>query len=287
VKPALATFGVHGNALFFFISGFTLAISGSAKKLSFCNWYKRRLGRIWPCLIVWSALCNMMTDSPITWQGMFLGYGFWFLQFILIAYIVMYFVLRYWINSLKPILVISVVGTAITIALLPKTSQSIYHEFHFFCYISCLILGSYCAVNKKEKVTMGTVKCLFSFVLYFIIMSLGKGKDGWIYYTQIIALLPLLSFIFYAYYASMSVMLRLYSRKNICRTIYCIGSLCLEIYVVQYVIISDRWNTLFPLNIPITFCLIVLLAYILRILINFFFQTLNNEPYDWKKIMKV
>lgn len=60
INPALATFGVHGNALFFFASGLTIAKSDSVVKLDFFNWYKRRIGRIWPVLIVNSLLVNIL-----------------------------------------------------------------------------------------------------------------------------------------------------------------------------------------------------------------------------------
>lgn len=155
VKPSLATFGVHGNALFFFITGFTLALSGSTMVETFDNWYKRRLKRIWPTLIVWATLSSIICGSGISWKTMFLGYGYWFLQFILAAYIVMYFVLRYAKDYLKHLVILSAIGTSITIIFLPHTTQSIYHEYHYFCYISCILLGAYCASNKREIVTLG------------------------------------------------------------------------------------------------------------------------------------
>lgn len=40
---SLATGGGIGDALFFFVSGFTLFMG---RKMDFVNWYKRRMGRI-------------------------------------------------------------------------------------------------------------------------------------------------------------------------------------------------------------------------------------------------
>lgn len=39
ISPSLATFGVHGNALFFFVSGFVLMMGFEKKQDLFVNWY--------------------------------------------------------------------------------------------------------------------------------------------------------------------------------------------------------------------------------------------------------
>ena len=46
----LATGGAIGDVLFLFASGYTLLLS--KRKLSFANWYKRRINRIYPSLFV-------------------------------------------------------------------------------------------------------------------------------------------------------------------------------------------------------------------------------------------
>lgn len=153
---ALATFGVHGNALFFFISGMTICMSGSIEKLNFVNWYKRRLERIWPTLIIWTILNNIIFGNEIRWNSMIYGHGYWFLQFILAAYIVMYFILKHLKKYLSVLLYLSIIGTVIGICFSPKTSQSIYHEFHWFCYSSCMLLGALCAKkNSLQKCKSG------------------------------------------------------------------------------------------------------------------------------------
>lgn len=54
VSPSLATFGVHGNALFFFVSGFLLMMGFEKKKFhGFLNWYKGCMRRLWPAVFIW------------------------------------------------------------------------------------------------------------------------------------------------------------------------------------------------------------------------------------------
>ena len=45
------------------------------------------------------------------------------------------------------------------------------------------------------------------------------------------------------------------------RICFNIASLTLEIYIVQFAIITDRFNSVFPNSILLVFCMIVLVAY--------------------------
>lgn len=149
-----------------------------------------------------------------------------------------------------------------------------------------MILGIYCAKNK-HIIKYGGTKTIISFILYFIIMSIGKGKNNNLYYTQLFAIIPLHLFLFYFYYWSSTWISLIYSKKSLYNPIYWIGSLCLEIYLVQYYFLTDKFNSLFPLNIIIIFGEILIAAYLLRISTNFFLQTLNKLPYNWKNIFNL
>jgi peptidoglycan/LPS O-acetylase OafA/YrhL len=93
VNPALATLGVHGNAIFFFVSGFTLALK-DLKSINFIDFYKKRLARIYPTLIMWPILANFLFQEPITWDSILLAKDYWFIQCILYSYILLYFLLK-------------------------------------------------------------------------------------------------------------------------------------------------------------------------------------------------
>lgn len=61
----LATGGAIGDVLFLFASGYTLLLS--KRNLSFANWYKRRINRIYPsvfvCVLVGAVLTQQKTLS--------------------------------------------------------------------------------------------------------------------------------------------------------------------------------------------------------------------------------
>ncbi len=62
----LATGGAFGDALFFFCSGFTLFLGRMGR---FDNWYKRRIGRIYPSVFGWTivaSFCFCSTNSMRT-----------------------------------------------------------------------------------------------------------------------------------------------------------------------------------------------------------------------------
>ena len=57
----LATGGAIGDALFLFASGYTLLLS--KRQLSFGNWYKRRINRIYPSVLVCAVVGALITSA--------------------------------------------------------------------------------------------------------------------------------------------------------------------------------------------------------------------------------
>lgn len=95
VSPSLATYGVHGNALFFFVSGFLLMMGFERKKAhGFLNWYKGRMRRLWPAVFIWVVVSAVVWKQTLTIGNLLLFDGYWFLQAIAVAYIVFYALTR-------------------------------------------------------------------------------------------------------------------------------------------------------------------------------------------------
>lgn len=95
VSPSLATFGVHGNALFFFVSGFLLMMGFEKKKFhGFLNWYKGCMRRLWPAVFIWVVVSAAVWKRTLTIGNLLLFDGYWFLQAIAVAYIVFYVLTR-------------------------------------------------------------------------------------------------------------------------------------------------------------------------------------------------
>ena len=145
-------------------------------------------------------------------------------------------------------------------------------------------------VSKKElKYSFGydLMKLIGSVVIYYAILFSGE-----LYpicsELQIISLIPLLYIVYYSYkICNSETMKRLYYNRVLGWCMKFIGGLCLEIYLVQSELFTDKMNSIFPLNIIIMFVIIILVAYILRCVARFFSQTFKDGDYDWKAIIKL
>lgn len=132
------------------------------------------------------------------------------------------------------------------------------------------------------------VLMIFWFISYFIILYVSKGNLDYKYYLQIIGLLPLHLFTFYIYkITSYPWCTRLFQRSELKWILLVIANLTLEIYIVQFHIITDEFNTLFPLNTVIVFMLISISAYILKVITSLFLQFLSSVPFNLKEAIKI
>lgn len=66
-----------------------------------------------------------------------------------------------------------------------------------------------------------------------------------------------------------------------------IAALTLEIYLVGFVLCITSLNDIFPFNIIIVFGLIVIVAYVVKVISNFVVQTFDNNPYNWKQMVVI
>lgn len=301
ISPSLATFGVHGNALFFFVSGFVLMMGFEKKQDLFVNWYKKRIQRLWPSVFLWSIIAAIIWKDPITWKNLLIANNYWFLQCIAIYYILFYIFGNLNISIMgggkicvqKILFMFSIAASLLYFYFMPKATGSIFHtNFHFICHFSIMIMGGMTYLYKdKIEITSLWKDCLwtiFWFVLYFIILYIGKGKQDYKYYVQIVGLLPLHLFIFYAYKtASYHWCTTLFQSSRWKRILTTIASLTLEIYIVQFHIITDKFNRLFPLNTVIVFIFICITAYCLRVMTSLFLQFLSSAPFEFKNAIKI
>lgn len=91
INTAFATFGVQGNALFFFVAGFLLMMGFDKHKgLNVVDWYKARIRRLWPSVFLWAIVAAAIWKTPLTIPRLVLMDGYWFLQAIAVAYLLFY-----------------------------------------------------------------------------------------------------------------------------------------------------------------------------------------------------
>ena len=83
----LSSGGAIGDALFFFVSGFTLFLG---RQMRFDNWYKRRISRIYPSIIATAIIVWAIWGNTDTIGEILLGKRYWFIGCILVYYVLLY-----------------------------------------------------------------------------------------------------------------------------------------------------------------------------------------------------
>lgn len=294
INPALATGGVPGNAMFFFVSGFALTLGTSAKG-SYIDFVKNKIRRLLPTFIVWNIFANIFSLKDISWKDFILIPEYWFVQCIFIMYLFIYPFLHMNKKTFMCLMMGSVLIMLTMMLLFPYPDRSVFNDItlRYFCYLTPFIFGLYCGIhNDKIKSQCRHRDGLIGLILfasYFVVISFGKCKENWMYYTEILALIPLNLFILFLY--------RFFSLKNILKTVmdnkllfFCIrffSLLSLQIYVVQFYLITDNYNRLFPLNFLIVFLIILVCAYCLHIFTRLFEQTLSKESWNIRRILHI
>ncbi len=292
-NTSFATLGVHGDALFFFVSGFFLTKieTSPGKYIRFDNWIKKKIARLWPTIIVFFIFASLIFSKEISWYDFLFGGYYWFVRCFIISFSIIYFVIRYLKNYVNHTLVLSILISSVYVIFAPKTSQSIFHTFHYVMFFSSMMLGVIIGLNKDKIKTnnllMDLILCGSSFIAYFLIMYLGKGKTGIIYYTQLFAVFPLLFFLFYLYKTVSYKWVDKLASYKIWSVIFIISSLTYEIYIVQFDLITDAFNNFYPFNTIMVFCVIIAFAYSLRVLTNFFLQLFSSDPLDLTQVISI
>lgn len=287
----LATGGAIGDSIFFFCSGYTLFLGRVG---NFFNWYKRRINRIYPTVFAWMLVCCIVWNWNINFLDILFHGGGWFVECIMIYYVIIWFVNKYFINHLKIIFVLSTIIVSLKYfvdrAELSRISIYGLTTFKYWLFFLSMLAGSMFGLARKQSsFKIGSWYLNLICILFFIVLFYGfsyictlQGLE----FLQLLTIFPLIAISIYLYkFCSSTFMLKMLRSKQIGLIVKFIGGLCLEIYIVQYNLYTDRLNFLFPLNIPIMFLYILCTAYLLKCLAKIWKQTFSEDNYSWKSII--
>lgn len=289
---ALATGGAIGDVLFFFCSGFTLFLGRFDR---FDNWYKRRINRIYPTVIAWALLGCIAFGYNNNIIDIIIHGGGWFISCIMIYYILIYIIRKYLFNHIIPVLYTYGIICIIVYFVIERSHDfNMYGDTYFkwLHYFIFMLLGATIGINHKE-INIATngikpvVTLLINIIIYYSILICGKR---WVIIQelQILSLIPLIGITCNFYkLCNSKLAYHYYNSPIIGWLIKFIGGLCLEIYLVQYSLFTDKMNQLFPFNLIIMFIIIVIVAYALRCLSRIISQTFKDTNYNWKDVFKL
>ena len=293
----LATGGAIGDCLFLFASGYTLFWKQPTR---FDNWYKRRVNRIYPsvfaCLLV-SALLGKLTFASLDWWKM--GGGE-FVVFIMVYYLLLYGVQKWFIDRIPWVIDATAVVTLLAYWFFPYkyevSSKGIYGIttlFRWIPFFGMMLMGAWLGLKTKKgelqvKTTLKDPVLMVACLLVFYGIQFAAKKVPVVAPWQIVTV-PFFAGIVYYFWRCCNAewLLKMYETKAGNWLIMAIGGLCLESYLIQFSVLSDKLNSLFPLNIPLMMLIVLMVSYVCRCLARVISQTFRTEDYEWKKVFAI
>ena len=283
----LASGGAIGDVLFFFCSGFTLFLG---RERRFDNYYKRRINRIYPTVFMWALIAATIFHRHSDMLDVVLNGGGWFVSCIMIYYVVLHFIRKYAFSHLKAVFLFFALLTLVWYWVMDKPvgynmyGATYFKWCHYFLFMLLgAILGSH-PMQRRVSLKWDSLKLLVCILLFYGILITCR-KWEFVQDMQVVSLLPLLGITYYFYkVCKTDTLKRLYCNRFVGPVMKTISGLCLEVYLVQGVLFTDKFNDLFPLNLLLVFVVILLVAYLLRCMARWFSQTFREADYDWKNI---
>ncbi len=277
--PAFGTGGAIGNALFFMLSGYGLFISEKNQIKPFLPWYKRRIIRIYPSLILATIL---LTIIPLkVWnKWVFIDYikmliwptSYWFISALVLFYMIFFFILKmknykYFLTGIF-ILVIPYLFFYITKVDLSKYSIEGPGYFKWIFYLQTMFCGGYMAGRGKFTQTnfiRDGFALIFLIGLYYGILISMSRFGGWQFQAVTQSLMFPILFLFLKVSQSDEIN-SLMTKKYISSFIYLVAGLTLEIYLLQYFVYSRHiiQSMIFPLNIIVFWIVVIVLSFFLN-----------------------
>ena len=146
----LVTGGAIGDGLFFFCSGFTLFLGRDG---GFLNWYKRRVSRIYPSIIMWGLLSAVAFGWTWYVTDLITTPRYWFIPCIMVYYAIFYVIRRYLMKYMKAVFVGSLlIITALSFFVLDMERSVMYAQVSFMriYYFMFMLLGAITALDLRK-----------------------------------------------------------------------------------------------------------------------------------------
>ncbi len=289
----MATGGTIGDVLFFFCSGFTLYMKPMVSARDFPNWYKRRINRIYPTVFAVAIIFCTFFGVHSDINHIILHGGKWFITCIMIYYVFIYFIGLYLRDKIFGVLGIVALASCVWFFSVDRVFPYNMYEsgyLKWLLYFNFMLLGAKLGGGRVPD-NSSSWKNLFlaiaAIVLFYVFYLVGMKVEK-LEWLEVLNFIPLLFAVCYLYQWSNGSMARALCRNRaVYSVVRFVGGLCLEVYLVQDVFFTDRFNHLFPLNILFIFCIILVAAYLTRCLARLISQTFKESPYDWRQMIRL
>ena len=279
----LATGGAIGDCLFLFCSGFTL-FWGEQKSFDYPSVFAATL---FTHLIFCNSQFQILDFS-----------GGEFVMAIMVYYIFLYYIRKYAINRMPLLLLlVAIVSLVVYIVWFPykyeTSSNGLYGittNYRWIPYFAAMLLGAFIGLKRKKmkyQAWWDFAKLLICVAMFYSIQFAAKmyrPVAPW----QVVTLLPLMGIVVYLYkWCNCELIRRVYQNSVGNAMIMTVGGLCLESYLIQGALFTDKMNFIWPLNLFVIILIILFCSYVVRCMARLFAQTFRTEDYEWRKIISI
>lgn len=146
----LVTGGAIGDGLFFFCSGFTLFLGRDG---GFLNWYKRRVSRIYPSIIMWALFSAVAFGWLWNVTDLITTPKYWFIPCIMVYYAIFYIIRRFLMRYMKFVFYVAfIVITILSFFILDMNNSVMYAQVSFMriYYFMFMLLGAITALDLQK-----------------------------------------------------------------------------------------------------------------------------------------
>ncbi len=278
---SIASGGAIGNAIFFFLSAFGIYISQQKRNRNFDEWILGRIKRIYPTIWVTVILLlmpvmlingDLSSKNILQFIGNFFYPPYWFIQALLVFYIITFPLLKS-IKKQKELILFGVLfliylGSYLTWIDMSKWSIEKI-PFVIINYFIIFIFGIFIARRNDKIIYSGIMNYIWLFLfvglIYLHKYFITKGILIEFQFVQQAALYPML---YYLLKISRSpfVLSILMNNKSFSRIVNFIANITLEIYIVHETIILYvlKAKLPFPLNLIVLLTLTFTLAILVK-----------------------
>ncbi len=255
----IANGGLLGDVLFFAVSGYCLY----NVKLPFIKWYTKRLYRIYPPILIVTALYMILGEYHLAEHSAFWWYiyptCYHFVASIIVLYIPFYFAMKIEGLKIHIIPLMGIIAVIYVIVYLAIYDKSYYHidtvrePMIRFLFMESMLLGAWFRQNdanvRNRFKGWHLIAAIIAFFLYFASKLFFSRREDLAQY-QILNQLLIFALLFLVFLTFAGLDSRLEKLPDVIkRLVDFIARITLEIYVVQYVLIDFiRPLGHFPIN---------------------------------------
>lgn len=169
--------------------------------------------------------------------------------------------------------------------------------FAWYVYFSVFLFGfvfshfnDVCSKHVNLSLAHYIIGLLLSFILYYGFLAICNRFNGY-EWIRVFSVFPLFSLLICFYKVCDSNFVLKLSQSKLYSPIQFVSSLCWEIYLAQLFIVlpyPGLFTKTFPLpfNLICTLLLIVITAYVIKVLSRFIIQLFSRDAFDWPYMLK-